>query len=69
MGTRVRKAAVAGLFFYAAKRVADDVIQGVDYRLIAIGLVGAVAFGCMMYGWLWWWDRRAIKRAMRTQRP
>jgi hypothetical protein len=67
ISTRVRRAATAGLIFLAVRPIANDVIQGVDYRLIIINVAGAVAFALMSYGWLRWWDKRAAKRTARTQ--
>jgi hypothetical protein len=51
ISTRVRRAATAGLIFLAVRPIANDVIQGVDYRLIIINVAGAVAF-CSHVVWM-----------------
>jgi hypothetical protein len=68
-GMRVRRAAISGLTFLAVRPIVEDVMQGVDVRLIIINLLGAAAFALMTYGWLWWWDKRAINRSIRARRP
>jgi hypothetical protein len=67
INTRVGKAVIAGFVFFAGKRIAEDVLRGVDYRLI-VDLVGGIAFAFLIYGWLWWRDKRANKGTVPAQR-